>query len=295
MRNGIRKFRQRFGMSQQQVAERLETDAGQVSRWERGVDALTVSLVKDLAVLFDCGAGDIMGREIPVDEWARGKFAIGADSDRTLFGTLEIVTRSGRYEYPISRKAHESLLLQLDGMDVVRDREKSRPWLESWTLDNRALHINPSHIRMLKLIDDDAVEAPPYAHPEVFRTLRELEIEGMEHLGPVLRAEVEDWVKVRGSSEAAVRETDYVHVIYADGADDWSLMANEWDALGLFGLEANSFHIPSNSFVRIQTDPVVFLNIETTAIVEVPSDNFHRLTAPDYEGPTQHLRLVGDE
>jgi len=295
MRYGIRKIRLKYGMTQQQLAARLQVEVDQISRWERGVEDLPIAVTRDICLVFDCSAGEVLGRKIDVTEWGDSPFAIGSDEERLLFGTLLIKTRSGAYEYPICRKARKSILSQLGKFDHIRERDSSRPWLYCYSMDNKIIHINPSCVRLIRLIDDNDEAAPEHSHPEVFLAVRKkgLDQEAVDDhgIGPLLSAAVDEWIEIRGGEEAAVRETDNIHIIYDDGSDDWSLMIDEWDTVELFGFEGASFHVPANSFVMIQGEPRTFLNMESTAIVEIPAENYHRLCAPEPEEKPQ-LKIV---
>ena len=296
MANGIRKLRTRYGMTQAQLAERMYTDAAQISRWERGVEALTVAAVIDLAIVFDCDAGEVRGFELSLGEEAHSPFVSCGDYG-LLFGTIAITTKASEYEYPICRKAKESILSQLNEMEAARDDRgaKQRRWLYCWTLDNKILYINPQSVRRVALTCDDEEAAPRYFHPQVYRAAERIETEGTEHLGPVVKRELDALIEVKGL-EAAERETDYIHIVYEDGSDLWSMMIEEWDTQGFWAFTLSYTDVPANTFVRIRADPATFINIDNTAIVEVPSDAYHRLNAIDWDGDSKgHLRLVSDK
>jgi transcriptional regulator with XRE-family HTH domain len=52
MKNQIRKFRERAGLTQAELAKLLDTDEGSVSRWETGNRPLTPEVIQRLTRIF---------------------------------------------------------------------------------------------------------------------------------------------------------------------------------------------------------------------------------------------------
>lgn len=59
----LKERRQKAGLLQVDVAERLEVDQTAVSKWETGKSKPVKKYLKKLAVLYDCSADDLLREE----------------------------------------------------------------------------------------------------------------------------------------------------------------------------------------------------------------------------------------
>ena len=61
MLHAIKKLRTKHGLTQDELAAKLQVEKIRLSRWERNWDVLPEALVKDIAVLFNTSAGAYSG------------------------------------------------------------------------------------------------------------------------------------------------------------------------------------------------------------------------------------------
>ncbi|MER9775536.1 helix-turn-helix domain-containing protein [Mesorhizobium sp. M0220] len=273
----MRELRVRLGMTQKDLAEQMATTQQTVARWETGKTQLNVEQIKDLCLTLKCTVEELLGWKIDVEEWRTSPFAI-ADAE-TRYGTLRIKTTVGSRQYPIDEKARESILRQLKELHNLRRNNTSRPWLYCWSLDNKILLINPQYVRTIELIGDDVEEMPEYYHPEIYRALDDWD---KGEISGKLKKECDAIIAEMGDQEA-VRMASYVRVTYDDGEDEWNFLDEE-TATTFFGLEAATFDVPQCSFAEVEEEGYYrarYANLDRVAVMEVPSDRYHRLTAPE--------------
>lgn len=91
--NGIREQRQRFGYSQDALAEMLGVTHQAISRWEQGEAMPTVENLAELCSLFDIGFDELLLLGRPVDPTAKNIF----DGHSRIYVIKEII--SGRCPY----------------------------------------------------------------------------------------------------------------------------------------------------------------------------------------------------
>lgn len=280
---GLKKLRLKRGLSQTDLAARFGVAKTLVSQWERGWESADDKTVKELAVLFQTSADDVLGKAIPVEEWADSPFAI-QEAGEELFGTIRLKFRQGdELDYPLSHRARESLLSQLSKLESLRGRSDSRPWLVPWTLNNLMLVINPARLRELTIIHDDEEASPAYVHPQAYREIESWDYDRGD-IGPMLQQEIDRLIDLHNGDEpAAIRSATETRVVFEDGTESWYLIEDGWDTLDLGSIEAGSFDIPANSFAALSAQFYrhAFINLDHTNLIEIPLQRFHRMSAPD--------------
>ncbi|RVH00100.1 helix-turn-helix transcriptional regulator [Sinorhizobium meliloti] len=273
----LKEFRTRLGLTQKELAKRVNTTQQTVARWEIGQTQLNVDQVKDLCLVLQCKVEELIGWEIPVEEWRETPFAV-SDAG-TPYGTLSLKTTVGNRDYPVDEKARESFLNQLNSLDNLRGQETSRPWLYSWTLDNKILLINPEYVRRIELIGDDVEAMPAFHHPEVYRALDDWI---MGRVTGKVREVCESLIEEMGE-ENATRIASDVRVTFDDGEDEWCPLT-EGSASSMFGLEAGTFNVARCSFAEVEEEGYYsarYVNLDRVVMIEIPSDRYHRITAPE--------------
>lgn len=81
MQNNLRKMRKAAGLTQGQLAEKLDIETGNISNWETGRKELNIKRVRQLATILNCTEAEIWGYEItgttiPIIDWvSAGTFA----------------------------------------------------------------------------------------------------------------------------------------------------------------------------------------------------------------------------
>lgn len=269
----LKELRSRIGLTQKQLAEQMNTTQQTVARWETGKTILNVDQIRDLCIVLECTADQLLGWETGAEDLLSSPFSsVGSE---VPYGTLHIRTTCGTREYPIGLDARKTLLSQADATGQIDASSKS-VWLNTWSLNNRLLLINPTYLRGFRLISDDVEEMPSFEHPEVYRAL-----EGW----PNIKAEGKIWEQCKNlvsrmeDEEAVSRLVSEVRITYDDGTDDWCLLSDE-TATTWFELGMALPSVDQNSFVKIDEEGrevAAFANLARVVMIEVPTDLYLRL------------------
>lgn len=273
----INQLRSRMGLTQKELAEHLGTTQQTIARWETGKTQLNVHQAKDLCVVLQCSIEELLGWEIGPEEWRDTPFAV-ADAG-IPYGSLLIETAVDNRTYPIDENAHDSLHMQLQDLDSFRRQDRKKPWIHSWTLDNKILLLNPFFIRKIELISDDVEAMPPFQHPEVYRALDDWGVS--EVTGKVLEASKRLIAEL--GEEEATRLATHFRITYSDGKDEWSYLTEE-EAANLFRLELDYSDIPASTFVEVAQEGYHrsrYINLDHVVAIEVPADRYHRRGAAE--------------
>ncbi len=117
----IRQFRTKLGLTQKQLAERINVSDKAVSKWERGCGAPDLSLIGALAEVFGTDTGVLLSGTIDKNESEKGnmkklKFYVCRDCGNIITATSEAaVTCCGSRLSPMEpRKAEESERLTVE-------------------------------------------------------------------------------------------------------------------------------------------------------------------------------------
>jgi transcriptional regulator with XRE-family HTH domain len=277
----IKTFRTQLGMTQRQLAERLQTTQQTVARWEGGKSEIPVPQLKELALILGRSVDEILGVESSPSTWRKTPFAIA--ENEVPYGTLKLVLSLTEIEYPVDEGARESVLRQLRNICPGEGRDNGKePWLYFWTLDNKIVFVNLGCTKQVDLIGDDVESMPSYEHPEVYRALEELDDPRFE-VGEELRSVCQRIVAEYGDQEKAMRVATHVRVVFLDGKEEWQYMDEE-ATLDYWLLELNPEEVRPQTFIRVESEGYYrdrFLNLTHVALVEVPTNRFHRLNAPE--------------
>lgn len=279
MGNGIAKARAKRGYTQKQLAELIGCEALQISKWERNWEEPPPATVRDIALALDTSAESVLGSTIPVEGWADCPYAVG--EHEPLFGGLHLKFTHGEHSWPISRRAYKSLTSQL-GDQEVDEQGGEGAWLYVWTLDDRLIFANPRYLRSLKLVDDDEAAAPDYEHPEVYRALIDWDVRDDQTTGPLLKEACETYLREFEDEEEGARPHLYLHIVYDDGSDEWVLFYDEWAATAFHALELNFSRVKRSAMqmVAYEGGSAQYVSLDRVALIEVPAQQYHRLTAP---------------
>lgn len=270
----LKQLRTKLGLTQQYVAEKMSTTQQTIQRWETGKAKPNVDQIKELCVVLECGAAELLGVESATEEETLAPFARGEMG--APYGTLTITTTVDQRDYPIDEKAREAVLDQLDPFTVPRSK-LHRYWLKCWTLDNRILRINPRFVREIALVGDDAEAMPSYQHPEVYRALERYE-DGDKFPGQVLEGCKK--VVAELGMEVATKMVTSAHVIFADGSDAWYYLTDETAAT--ISLWDSHFDHDHHAFIQVMEEDYYqarFVNPDHVVMVELPYEAYLRLSS----------------
>lgn len=276
----LKSLRQRLNLTQADLASSMKTTQQTIARWESGKTQLNVAQLRDLCLILHCSIEELIGRKIEVEEWRKTPFAL---SEReTPYGTLTLNMTAGTRDYPVGEAARTSLFSQLSDRSAMNERSDPGAWLSSWTLSNKILLVNPKYLRSIQLLGDDVRAMPAYEHAEVYKAVADW---NGERPSDLLEEAYLALIERLGGEDAAVREQLAIRIIHDDGSESWSLMT-ELVAGELLELEGAPFSIPSGSFLQLEEegyDRAHFFNLDRIAMIEVPMDLYHRLSAPEEE------------
>ncbi|MCH8617181.1 helix-turn-helix domain-containing protein [Sphingomonas sp. SM33] len=288
MANGIRKLRKKYGLDQATLAAKLGIAKTELSQFERNWHELPPRLVRDIAVLFECGVADVLGHEIEVEEWRHSPYAAGGGETASItpYGNFGFEIAGTIFSYPISLGMRNGVLRQVRRREVVEIAKDDRSWFSFDTLNNWNVFANPAAMRRLWLKSDDDEVTDYYAHPEVYRAVNRWEYE-KEH-GPILSQAIADHFELIGE-EQAISDTERVRLFGLDGKET----SDEYYAcervIGeLFGLDIHWFRVEANAFVMVSSSgwyEEEHVNLSHLAVIQVPAEEFCRWSAPDETSP----------
>jgi transcriptional regulator with XRE-family HTH domain len=168
----LKQCRSEVGLTQQQLAEMLHTTQQTIARWESGKAAIPSSALKDLAIILHCQIENILGTS-PVKRslYARSMnaFSKGNRDQVSFYGGLNLTIEgiSEVLQFPIDEEQYQ-FIIQIFG--DFPETAKSK-WIEIRTMNNWLLFINLKSLISLDTFDDDALAAPRFDHPEVYKAL----------------------------------------------------------------------------------------------------------------------------
>lgn len=271
----LKELRSRIGLTQKSLAEQMETTQQTIARWETGKTTLNVDQIRELCMILQCTAEELLGWETDANEVRVSPFSVVGSE--LPYGTLQIKTTDFNREYPVSEEARKSLLTQMDALGPLNDGSASA-WLFARTLNNKLLLINLAHLMKFRLISDDTEAMPSFENAEVYRALEDWP---NATLTGKTRQACDELVANLDKEEGVYRLVSEVSVTYANGSIDCDHLseatATEWHSaiMGLAG-------IGQNCFVQIGDDGeegANFANLGHVAIVEIPANLYTRLTS----------------
>lgn len=271
----LKELRSRIGLTQKQLAEQMETTQQTVARWETGKTVLNVDQIRDLCVVLECTAEELLGWETDPSEMRTSPFsAVGSELP---FGTLRIKMPRFDREYPVGEEARTSLVSQMDAFRPLSTGGASG-WFLAWTLNNKLLLINPAHLMKLRLVSDEVEAMPSFENAEVYRALEDwpnVSVTGRT------RKICDEVASSLGGEDDVSRFVSEVCVTYSDGSIDWCNLSEE-TATEWYGAMMGAESLGQNSFTQIWEDghdDATFANLGCVALVEIPANLYFRLTS----------------
>jgi transcriptional regulator with XRE-family HTH domain len=262
------------------VAERLGIPSTQLSKYERGWEPIPVTVLRDLAVMFECDVEKVTGKDVSPTEWKDCPHSILNCEEE--YGGLYIRAAGHELSYPISLRERARLFDSIDELTIQQMHDRP-PRILVETLNARWVVLNMAHVRKFELASDDETATPYYAHPEVYCATKQNE-EREGDFGPVLTQALREHYKELGE-EAAEAEVSQMKLIWADGTIEEDLyLYDEWVGTALYATELNLEYEVKNPFVMLQCEGAyqnVFFNLDHVAVLEAPLERLRRLTAPE--------------
>jgi len=269
------------GLSNAEVATRLDTTAANVAQWERDIASASVAQLRDLAIFTELSVDELFGKAQSPEEEACGPFAANPMLSVPYGSALISLQREERL-YPIDDGTYERVLSQLSALDVQEDGDQTT-WLELMSLDNRWVFANVAYVKGVTLVSDDDEEMPEFEHPEVYNALEDWD-QVMDEAGPVLRARCEAILQAPDAKDQlfALENTRFV---MRTGEVEWFPLLEAADTLGYYLIEMQAGSgIASNRFIQVHSEGQYrsrFVNLSHVALIEVPTNRYLKLAARD--------------
>jgi transcriptional regulator with XRE-family HTH domain len=289
----LKQCRSEMGLTQQQLAEMLHTTQQTIARWESGKAAIPSSALKDLAIILCCQIEDILGTS-PVKRslYARSiSSSCKGDRDQVSFyGGLNLTIEgiSEVLQFPIDEEQYQ-FIIQIFGNFPETAKSK---WIEIRTMNNWLLFINLKSLISLDTFDDDALAAPKFDHPEVYKALSERSQIGEQELSDELRQYCQERIEAFEEQESANCWSYYnTAIIYTcqGKKEDIHLDESSIGKIYEFSVLCHDLHQEGCRFIAFEDEDVggvQFFNLDRIALLMVP--------AAAYEAATEE-EGIGDE
>ncbi|QIE47756.1 helix-turn-helix transcriptional regulator (plasmid) [Pseudohalocynthiibacter aestuariivivens] len=280
----IKAVRELLGMTQKDVAEKMNTTQQTIARWETGKTKMNVDQIKNLCLVLHCTADILLETDPDPAEWRGNPFAVSDNG--TPYGTLRLQVAGEERNYPIDDDAVKSLKCQF-GIGRTSKHRKNTTWIQSQTMDNKLLMINPAYLEKVSWISDNVNEMPGYEHPEVYRALETVDLEPGEDgvidiadLSGEMKRVCEEIVKARTEEEVG-RMASHITIVYGDGSSESAVM-DEAVGYAISALEMDPPESGRDSFLLTYQEAgyeTELVNLRRVALIEIPSSLYFRLTA----------------
>lgn len=286
--NKLKDFRTLLGLTQKQLAERLNTTQQTIQRWESGPTEIPAGHLKDLAVLFGCSIDELLGLDAKA---ARRSEGFARARHETPWGTLKVRFAFSEREYPIDEAEHDDLV---DEFHSAIELTRPKSLVRFTALDNRLVFLNPALISEIEVVHDDEEAMPFFASPEAYKALsnRSLPLFGQNALtdaGPLLHEECSKLLKhlkmqsAKGEPDfdAAHEKFNSLEIISRDGKSSTPLLSDDV-ATSVFILEGRR-EIEPNTFLTVSAIDGNHRCVNLTAIaaIEVPVEAYLAHLAKD--------------
>lgn len=265
----LKALRAQYGITQNELAKRLETTQQTIARWESRKSSIPAKHLRDIAVLLGCSVESLLntkGDQSPINAKQKNIHKPAAENS-SPYGTV-IVDFGGDVgkprEWPITCSERIFLLNQMQVREGDGTTSSVQGWIYFETLDDRIVFINISELESLRLISDDAQEMPEYAHLEIYKAIRQLMYEAPlndENVAsesyPYTRpfqdqcmSLIEQW----GGNDDAINRMECVLVESAKGAQHYLAMEEEGAQDLLFAMQGYEGRDLAHQFANLESE-----------------------------------------
>lgn len=183
----LKAFREKFGLTQTELARRVGTTQQTIARWEAGKAEPNLAGLRDLAICLGTTVDGLLGSPSVIEHQTTDPFARYSGDDSGYWGNigLRLPQTSFSRWYPITTATMRRLFSALQS--VTADS-----WILFQTLNNKVVCCRPASVKAFTFLDE-----------------AEDHIEGDWQVGP---ADVEGWpMEVYECLERLMYERHYVH------------------------------------------------------------------------------------
>jgi transcriptional regulator with XRE-family HTH domain len=290
----LKQCRSEVGLTQQQLAEMMHTTQQTIARWESGKAAIPSSALKDLAIILHCQIENILGTS-PVKRslYARSmkSFSKGNRDQVSFYGGLNLTIEgiSEVLQFPIDEEQYQ-FIIQIFG--DFPETAKSK-WIEIRTMNNWLLFINLKSLISLDTFDDDALAAPRFDHPEVYKALSSRSQLEDQELSDELRKYCQEQIEAFEEQNSDEIWSYYnTAVIYTCQGQREEIPLDEGSIERFYEFSAlhHDLHREGCRFIAFEDEDlggVKFFNLDRVSLMMVP--------AAAYEMGTEEEEEAGDE
>ncbi len=138
MTNKIKEYRLACGLTQQDLAHKLQTTQQTIARWESGQSEPNLATLRDIALLFKTSVDDLLGANPFSNKLVTGLYFIDSPDIDKLWGHagVQIAPESNLHWFPITDHAYAIFQKNIKKMDAQHS------WVSLQTLNNQLLIIN---------------------------------------------------------------------------------------------------------------------------------------------------------
>lgn len=151
----LKMLRERHGLTQSELAERIGTTQQTIARWENGKAEPSLAALRDLAICLWTSVDQLLGRKPITPHQNTGSLTWIWGEKSGYWGNIGIhlPSRAHSIWYPISISTVEQVFAELQSVE-------SDTWISFQTLNNRMVIVRPSQALALTFLDEaeDAVE-----------------------------------------------------------------------------------------------------------------------------------------
>lgn len=136
-------------MTQQQLADMLNTTQQTIARWETGKALPSVPALRDLATIFSTSVDDLLGQNLFSEKIVTNSYYLFEKDNDGFWGHLGLRLKSEDYTfwYPITSSEYQRLWRYFRGGE-------ENSWFVTKTLNNRMLAFQAHHMNRTWLLDD---------------------------------------------------------------------------------------------------------------------------------------------
>lgn len=299
----LRATRERSGLTQAELAERLGTTQQTIARWEAGKAEPSLASLRDLAINLSTTVEHLLGRESVLEHQTTNPFAWLTGDKSGYWGNIGILLKNRKFStwYPITTQTMETLFSRLQSVE-------RNSWLIFQTLNNKMVIWRPLYARTVTFLNEaeddvdgdwevgpDDVEGWPQ---EIYECMDHLLTQGSNSQGPdegfstKLMAATQDIIKTHGIDENKMIEMcSMTRLVYTDGSSHSFLSSERClaEILSDFDIGANDgdsimLHLDDNYGERS-----LFLSLDLIGCLEIPllllkkglEDQFRELSEED--------------
>lgn len=284
----LKQRRAMMGMTQQQLAEMLNTTQQTIARWESGKTPIPSNLLKDLAILLSCTIDDILGTATTKRSMYARSMTNSLKTNEKLvgfYGGLELSFSSfdEQFEFSIDEGVYEFISRFFEDAPG----KSKLDWLFIETMDNWCLFINLRALTYLETYDDDAVQAPQFDHPEVYKALTSSSNLEEQELSDALLKYCQEKIREYDAEDSEALWSYYntaqiytksgkKHTIFIDEENAWRLHEFE---ITFDGLESDFPY-----FLRFEnesTGGIEIFNVHQIEFIKIPAVAYKAATDDD--------------